>query len=156
VLLKPHPTVGCSTSRIWRHVDTRGAGGYIIWWPATGLEVMHPKALAEVPEFILKALARPEPIRSAPPRPITARRIQRQVDGIIRAIARAPEGKRNDLLFWGSKRLAELVDAGALEPRDAHAIGVTAASCAGLPHAEAERTVTSALTNKGRRINERS
>jgi hypothetical protein len=52
ILFHPHDKVGCSAGKIWPHVDTRGSGGYIIWWPAEGLDVLHPMVLQPVPELL--------------------------------------------------------------------------------------------------------
>jgi putative DNA primase/helicase len=62
-------------------LDTRGDGGYIIWWPAHGGEVEHPDDLADVPPWLVDALQAPR--KSAPTsdaKPFT-------------------EGARNDSLF---------------------------------------------------------
>jgi hypothetical protein len=58
LLLQPDDRVRNTAGKICRGVDTRGHGGYIIWWPACGLEVLHDAELAPVPEFIIRTFAR--------------------------------------------------------------------------------------------------
>ena len=132
----------CSAGKIWPHIDTRGAGGYIIWWPAEGLEVLHKNVLAEIPEWIIKKLNPPEPkfVSALAPPPITETFARRKIEGIVGTIATAPEGQRNAILHWGACRLSELVHQSILTAGDAFAIAVEAGSRAGLPFAEASRT----------------
>jgi hypothetical protein len=59
LLFQPDVRVRCTTGKIARRIDTRGIGGYAIWWPACGLEVLHGEALEPVPNWILKALEPP-------------------------------------------------------------------------------------------------
>jgi hypothetical protein len=56
LLFKPNSDVACTTSRVGPHIDTRGQGGYIIWWPACGFDVLHPGTFAEMPSWVLEAL----------------------------------------------------------------------------------------------------
>jgi hypothetical protein len=141
LLFRPDDGVACTAGKIWPHVDTRGKGGYVVWWPAEGLEVLHGGALAEVPEWILEKLKPPpEPEFVPSQRPPTARSASRKVEGIIGAIATAPEGQRNSLLHWGTCRLSELVQQSFLTAGDALALAVEAGIRAGFPFPEASRT----------------
>ena len=75
LLFRPHDEFRCSASKIWKHVDTRGLGGYIIWWPAEGLEVLHGGIVAEVPGWIIAKLNPPPPPLPPPsPTPLTVDR----------------------------------------------------------------------------------
>ncbi len=46
VLFAPDERVRCTASKLWKHIDTRDAGGYIIWWPEEGLDVQNRDILA--------------------------------------------------------------------------------------------------------------
>jgi Bifunctional DNA primase/polymerase, N-terminal len=141
--------VGCSTSKLAPHVDTRGTGGYIIWWPAHGFEVLHAQSLQHVPRWIIEALhGRPKVVPYRPRRPLRPGGDQQEkLYGIIRSIARAREGNRNQMCFWGACRMAEMVAQGALTRDDAIELVIESASRAGLPRNEARRTAESAFRN---------
>src|SRR5262249_35631286 len=128
LLFQPHPAVGCTTSKIHKHIDTRGAGGYVIWWPAVGLPVLHANVLAPVPECVLEALERAPVVRHlATPRfRDTEGRAWAKLNGVLRAIARAPEGERNTMTYWGAHRLAEMVAAGWITRDEAIGLAVEA------------------------------
>jgi hypothetical protein len=144
ILFQPHDGVTCTAGKLARGVDTRGKGGYIIWWPAHGLDVLHGGVLAPVPDWVLEALRPPAPPRPSSPVAIPAR-ADRSIAGLIRTIATAREGERNHCTFWASCRFAELVQQGAITETAAVDIIVEAASRAGLHHDEARRTAASAF-----------
>jgi hypothetical protein len=147
LLFKPTSRIGCSTSRLGPHIDIRGLGGYVVWWPAERLEVLHDDVLAPVPDWIIAALQAARPVTRLPTRPVrlSLERAHNKLSGILRTIARAKEGERNRVTFWGACRLAEMVAAGLLSPAEALALTIEAASRAGLSHAEAQRAAQSAL-----------
>ena len=144
LLFAPDERVTCSAGKIAPHVDTRGHGGYIIWWPAEGLEVLHGGTLAAVPDWIIAKL-NPPPLPPSPRPPISSALAQRQLDGILRTVVTASEGERNHVTFWAACRFAELVDQGVVGRDDAIALVTEAAGRAGLPHHEARRTALSAF-----------
>jgi Bifunctional DNA primase/polymerase, N-terminal len=146
LLFAPNDKVTCSTSRVGPHIDTRGRGGYVCWWPGAGLEVVHPGELAAVPDWIMEALH--------PAITVTARRQVRapardRLAGVVRTIAQAREGERNAITFWGACRLAEMAAENAISSSEAIEIVIEAASRAGLPHNEARRTAHSAFQTVG-------
>jgi hypothetical protein len=142
LLFKPDDRFGTiSQGKLFPHIDTRGKGGYIIWWPAEGLDVLHGGVFAEVPEWILKRLEiKPEPVPLPVSRPVTVKSAHRKLEGIVGAIAIAPQGQRNALLHWGACRLSELVQQSILTAGDAFALAVEAGTRTGLPYVEVSRT----------------
>jgi Bifunctional DNA primase/polymerase, N-terminal/Primase C terminal 2 (PriCT-2) len=62
VFFRPDSRVGNTTSRIGKHIDTRGKGGYIIWWPAFGFPIWNSRLIAPWPEWLI-----PPPPNEVPP-----------------------------------------------------------------------------------------
>jgi hypothetical protein len=88
-----------SASKLGDGLDTRGDGGYIVWWPAHGGDVEHPDMLADVPAWLLDALqSEPAPDRKA--------------QGVVADGEGFTEGRRNDSLFRRRLRCGEGADGG--------------------------------------------
>jgi hypothetical protein len=112
LLFKPHEAIGCTTGKLWKHIDTRGLGGYVIWWPSDDLEVMHGNVLAEIPNWIVNRLNEPKtefrPVHEGGP-PASERML-----GILERVAAAQEGERNSLTYWAACRVREMVELGEM------------------------------------------
>jgi hypothetical protein len=153
LLFRPHEKVGCSTGKIWKHVDTRGEGGYIIWWPATGLPVQHHRLLAPVPDWIVRRLNPPAP--SPNPAAIAIDHASSSVlrdyklRGILRTIVSSQNGTRNSRTFWAACRLAEMVRDNAISHDVALRLAVDAAIHVGLSEREAVQSTQSAFRTIG-------
>ena len=68
---------------------------------------------------------------------------------LVRLIAGAREGERNDLTYWAACRAGEMVASGLLAADVAAAVIAEAATRAGLPRAEAERTARNGVRTTG-------
>jgi putative DNA primase/helicase len=145
LIFQPHADVWNSESKIHKGVDSRGDGGYIVWWPAHGYQVLHPDVLAPVPEFILKALAREANVARTHHLPIDPDTAPAKIAGIIRTIAGARKGERQSVCFWGACRLAELALEQVITRDQVIDIAVEAASRCGLEHTRARSAALSAL-----------
>jgi hypothetical protein len=174
LFFQPHPDVKNSTGIIAHGVDTRGIGGFIIWWPAAGLEVTRRNVLAPVPDFILDALARPavdDPLARyaasvhslLPPGTGTAANgtnvipfhrpdaplIQTtRLQAVLNTVANAQTGERNQLTFWAACKVRDMIadrELDRAEGASAYNALVAAAQSAGLAYPEIKRTIESAL-----------
>jgi hypothetical protein len=131
LLFRPHPDFRHGTT-VAPNVDTRGLGGYVIWWPAEELEVVNPGTIAAVPDWILAAM--PPPERDLPlnkvcntnfsPTPIDAYLAQQtspenRFGGILQTMACAKIGERQKLAFWCFNRTCEMIREGLLDHTDA-------------------------------------
>lgn len=84
-------------------LDTRGDGGYIVWWPAHGGEVEHADTVADVPHCLVDAL------QTAPAPERKAQAVLADGDGFT-------EGRRNDSLTRLAGKLRRVgLDAAAIE-----------------------------------------
>src|SRR5262249_30959543 len=144
LLFKPRADFKCSAGKIHRGVDTRGIGGYIIWWPAHGFDVLHGGGLAGVPAWLMRRLNPPAPFAPVTPLRRTLRS-DKDLEPIVRIILQAREGERNTATFWAACRIAEHVHAGQVSQSDMIGIVVEAAGRTGLPSNEARAIARSAL-----------
>jgi hypothetical protein len=145
LLFKPNDKVGCSAGKIHPHIDTRGKGGYIIWWPAEGLEVLHADVLAEVPDWVTSRL-RPSTAAARVQQPL---RCDADLDPLLGVILRAKEGERNTATFWAACRLAEHVHAGQLSDGDMIDLVVVPRRGTDFPSSKQERLRTARFAVPG-------
>lgn len=149
-LLFKHRGLSCSVSKLARGVDTRGDGGYIIWWPAT-LDADHYRApLANLPEWMVEKLAPPPPTQSITTieRPECEAPPDTRLKGIIETVVLARKGKRNQLTFWGACTIRSMLVKGELDAAEgasAYAALIQASRNTGLSEREITRTIASAL-----------
>lgn len=137
--------IRCSASKIAPGVDVRGDGGYVIWWPIAGLPVLREATLARWPEWLRTQLVSPH-------RPAASRATVpdcRALTRLVRLVAGAREGERNDITYWAACRAGEMVASGLFGADAAVALIVEAATRAGLPPVEAERTARSGVRTGG-------
>jgi Bifunctional DNA primase/polymerase, N-terminal len=86
--------------------DTRGTGGYVIYWFATGLECRDHSPPAPWPEWLHEAMRKPEPLPQQTSI-VAATNPDRALDGLLSTMAAAKEGNRNATLFWAACRCVE-------------------------------------------------
>ncbi len=149
LLFQPHIAVKNTAGKIWPHVDTRGLGGYVIWWPAAGLPMMHGGVLEPVPAWILKRLHPPERSNIATRAVRRVLRGDRDLEPLCLEIMRARNGERNCITYWAACRLAEHVRNGQLGRNHMIDLVVGSAARCGLPEREARTIALSALRTEG-------
>jgi hypothetical protein len=133
-----------SQGKIAKGIDTRGEGGYAIFWFAAGHECLDHSPLQPWPAWLLNDLKRqpsPPPVQRYRPR----QGGDSGVDGILQKLATASEGSRNGTMFWCACRL---VDRG-MGQREIEALLMPIATRIGLPDRETRRSIKSAM---GRRV----
>jgi hypothetical protein len=140
LLFRHDPRAKQSAGKIAPGIDVRTTGGYIIWWPAAGFDVIRDGPTSAWTEWLI---ARQQP------KPAPVFRSSRQSPGSLEPlasfVASLPEGQRNSGTFWASCRAAELVAEGTVVASDAIGTIAEAAMRAGLPKDEAVRTVKNAI-----------
>ena len=152
ILFKHQPGLKTSAGKLAKGVDTRGDGGYVIWWPFhLGLGAPHKidHDIADLPAWLGDQLIA-NPVANITPiarRSLCSRTAS--LDGIVRTISSAREGERNACLFWSACRIAGMAARGEIGRQQfsgaCNAL-VAAATATGLSQKEAERTISSAVT----------
>jgi hypothetical protein len=137
------PGVHNSQGRLAKGVDTRGEGGFVIWWPAAGYPVLCDAPPAPWPRWLSEMLWPPaSPVRAGPVGPLDLRRFE----GLLRTVKFAQEKQRNTKLFWAACRLGEALSRGEITAAVATAALLRAAVAAGLSEREARTTIQSGFS----------
>jgi hypothetical protein len=151
VVFRHHPGLRCWTARPVVGADGRAAGGYAIWWPATGLPVLHDAPPAPWPRSLLEAVSPPAPVTAlAPPAlEVDDRYVEAAIRSAIDRVSRAGEGVRNSTLNNEAYGLARFVAAGLIGGQEVADALAAAAISAGLAPRETMLTLHSALRARG-------
>jgi hypothetical protein len=160
-LFKHHAGLRNSAGRIADGIDVRADGGYLIWWPASGLPVLSDVPLAPWPDWLLSMAVPPSP----PPCHFSPLRRKSFVSNFqdlkmaayaraalrsaYHAVSQASEGTRNDTLNRETWSLTRFVASGELSAQDVANALTAAALAAGLNHREVIATIASALRARG-------
>ena len=158
LLFQHAPGLRCWTGRPVVGIDARSDGGYVIWWPATGLPVLSDAPPAPWPEWLLDELSPPS--APAPPAvwnplgsPTRYRAASRYASAALQhaadRVALAPTGSRNATLNAQAYGIGRLVAAELLDGQEVADTLAMAAVAAGLAPQEIARTLGSALRARG-------
>jgi hypothetical protein len=132
--------IHCTVGRVCKGVDTRGDGGYAIWWPAAGYPVLNDAPIAAAPDWLLQQLKPRDP--PSPPRAVIPD--NRHIRGLVQYVAHTPEGQRNAVLYWAANRFREMLGPDLTEA-DAISFLLPAACSTGLSYLAALATIRSGL-----------
>ena len=149
-----------SASLIGPMVDVRASGGYVLAQCSIvggkAYEALDTDDAAPLPAWIIRLLTRRreadhEGAQDAPPGYRPRASVFGRFGGLVHTVETAPEGQRNNILFWASCRVREMVAAGELgDGRGATAFLVSAAVAAGLSERDARKTIASAMRGDAR------
>ena len=99
LLFRSHSAVRNTQARLATGIDTRGEGGYAIWWPAHNCRVGNPTVLADWPEWLLDSLRpKPAPLQTSQTRQLNAPSFgmaQRIAATALARLERAAKGSRH-------------------------------------------------------------
>jgi hypothetical protein len=151
ILFKHRRGLRNTAGKLAKGVDTRGDGGYIIWWPFhSGLSAGHNLGddIADLPDWLADQLTETPAHNVVPLRQYSLAPPAASVNGLVRMVSTAGTGERNSILFWSACRIGEMAASGKLGRQQfsgaCNAL-VAAAMATGLPRREAERTIASAM-----------
>jgi hypothetical protein len=94
-----------SQSKLAHGVDSRGDGGYVIYWFAAGFECLDPSPPAPWPVWLRDCLLWQPPKPVIPTTVTNPKHVDKATEGVLRHVATAREGERNAVLYWAACRL---------------------------------------------------
>jgi hypothetical protein len=111
-------------SQIAIGIDTRGTGGYVVFWFCAGLPCTDNSPIAEWPEWLLEALfyksePEPAPVRLLRSYQSNGQSAQNMLQASLRKLENAPEGQRHRELRAASCTLGGLLQTAGMSEADA-------------------------------------
>jgi hypothetical protein len=155
LLFEHHADLRNTASKLAKGVDTRGDGGYVIWWPFhLGLAAKHDFGpIAPLPDWILQALL-PPPVKITFAGPTFGKSVGQPhaaVQGVLNAVACAHNGNRNSILYWAACCIRDMIANRQIGENEGavsfHAL-TSVATQLGLSQREIARTIQSAVGRK--------
>jgi hypothetical protein len=154
MLFQHRPGLRCWAGRPVPGIDGRSTGGYVVWWPATGVPVACSAPVAPWPGWLVAELALEPPrcVARAPtiePGRALSAYCAAALRDAARRIATAPNGTRNADLNREAYGIGRLIVAGGLDAQEAADALAAAAVAVGLAPHEIEATLRSAFRARG-------
>jgi hypothetical protein len=151
ILFKHRAGLRSSAGKLSRGVDTRGDGGYVIWWPFhTGLAAPHrlDHDLAELPDWIYERLIEKPRQTFRQSGTSAVYHASTKLRGVLEFAASAHEGERNKIIYWAANRIRDMAAQGEITKAQfdgACSALVSTATSTGISAREAQRTIASAM-----------
>ena len=120
--------------RVKRIAGTHGQGGYVIWPPSDGYEVVHEGEVARLPSWIVRRLM------MAPRRPRRAEYVsvgQQRLEALANFVVHSRRGEPAARALWAASQAREVVEAGKVGEQEARATIARAAMAAGVDERDA-------------------
>jgi bifunctional DNA primase/polymerase-like protein len=148
LLFRHTSALRCTAGRIAPGIDTRGDGGYLIWWPAAGFPVLRDLSPVSWPAWLFDTLAQP-PATSRGRRSSfcigTGQYAPTALRNAAHRVVTAKPGRRNNVLNAEAYRIGRFVEAGLLDAQEVADTLADSAFTAGLDPREIVATLHSAF-----------
>jgi hypothetical protein len=148
LLFRHTSAVRCTAGRIAPGIDTRGDGGYLIWWPAAGFPVLRALPPVPWPKWLLDTLTwSPATSRElcSSHRFAASKYAPAALRNAAHRVATAAPGHRNNVLNAEAYRIGRFVKAGLLDPQHVADTLAASAFAGGLDPREIVATLRSAF-----------
>lgn len=134
--LPPAPLLASSAGKLAPAVDTHGEGGYVIWPPSPGYEVVHEAEVARLPSWIVHRLTME---RRRPRRAEYVSIGQRRLEVLANFVVHSRQGELGARALRAACLAGQVVEAGKVGEREALAAIARAAMAIGLEELDAWR-----------------
>lgn len=119
-VFRHRPGVGVSQSRIHQGIDTRGDGGYAVWWFCAGYPCHRNDPPADWPDWLFEPLvAKPPPPKTASSTPTGTFKpdAERVIQTAKRWVTNASEGTKHERLRQAARLIGGIADVASISEK---------------------------------------